>query len=227
MKKGAGRREEARAADFQAGPGHTYRRRGIGFPEGVLAMEWSFECPNGGVTVHQEGDRALCQAIGCPEGEGLYKAWLVGKEGRALLGTLIPEGGALRLRRNVPISVLKEKGAWPPAGAEIVMAYPFAPEAPPSAQWRWQDCPCRLFADPFLSHALREINRALIKRDMDGFFLAVPYASNCPFPIPALFCLGRLERMGGRWYAVFRFSRQGVPELLHIFPADGENGTVT
>ncbi len=174
--------------------------------------------------MRQEGEKAICQAIGRPDNEGLYKAWLCGETGRALLGTLIPEGGALRLRRSVSIASLKEKGAWPPVGAEIVMAYPFAPEEPPSEQWSWTDCPCRMFEDRLISHALRGLNRALVKRDADGFFLAAPYAPNCPFPIPPLFCLGWMERLGGRWYVVFRFSRQGVPELLHNFPAGGENG---
>lgn len=185
-------------------------------------MEWSFECPNGGVTVRQEGERAVCQAIGRPDGGGLYKAWLRGEEGRALLGTLIPEGGALRLRRSVPIAQLKERGAWPPAGAEIVMAYAFAPETPPSPDWRWTDCPCRLFEDKELSGALRGLDRALIRREVESFFLAVPYAASCPFPIPSLFCLSRVERMGGRPYVVFRFSRQGKPELPHIPAAPGE-----
>lgn len=190
-------------------------------------MEWSFECSGGTVTVRQEGERVVCQALGRPESQGLYKAWLLGEEGKALLGTLIPENGALRLRRNMSAFTLKEKGAWPPVGAEIVMAYAFTPEEPPSSQWCWTECPCRLFTDRVISHALRGVDRALIKRGADGFFLAVPYVPGCPFPIPPLFCLGRIEKMGGRWYTLFRFSRQGAPELLHNFPSNGDNDTVT
>jgi len=187
-------------------------------------MEWSFECPNGGVTVREEGERAVCQAIGRSDGSGLYKAWLRGETGRALLGTLIPEGGALRLRRTVSIAQLKGQGAWPPVGAEIAMAYAFVQETAPPPEWRWTDCPCRLMEDKELSHALRGLNRALVKRDGEGFFLAVPFETRCPFPIPALFCLSRVERLGGRRYVVFRFSLRGRPEPLHNRPDMGETG---
>lgn len=207
--------------------GHTQPIPLIHSLEGVLAVEWSFDCPNGTVTVRQEGERVVCQAIRREEGQGLYKAWLQGEEGKALLGTLIPENGALRLRRNLSVFSLKEKGAWPPVGAEIVMAYPFPSEEPPGSSWRWTECPCRLLTDKVLSHALRGVDRALIRRDGEGFFLAFPYVPGCPFPIPPLFCLGRLQKLGGRWYVLFRFSRQGAPELLHNFPPDGDNDTVT
>lgn len=190
-------------------------------------MDWSFECPNGGVTVRREGEWAVCQAISPAHSDGLYKAWLIGERGKALLGTLIPEGGALRLRRRMAVSGLREKGAFPPVGAEIAMAYPLAPEEEPPGQWQWTDCPCRLLGDPALSRALQGVNRGLVKRDTDGFFLAIPYAPVCPFPIPPLFCLGQLAKLGSRWYAVFRFSRQGTPEVLHNFPGEGETESVT
>lgn len=189
-------------------------------------MEWRFDCQGGTVTVRQEGERVVCQAVCHAEGQGLYKAWLVGEEGKALLGTLIPENGALRLRRNMSVYTLKEKGAWPPAGAEIVMAYAFAPENLSDPRWRWSECPCRLFEDKTISHALRGVDRGLVRRDADGFFLAFPYVPGCPFPVPPLFCLGQMVRMGKGWYILFRFSRQGAPELLHNFPPDGDNDTV-
>ena len=51
-------------------------------------MEWSFECSGGTVTVRQEGERVVCQALGRPESQGLYKAWLLGEEGKALLSQM-------------------------------------------------------------------------------------------------------------------------------------------
>lgn len=190
-------------------------------------MEWSFDSPNGAVTVHQEGSRAVCQAIRTADGGGLYKAWLQGSGGKALLGTLIPEGGALRLRRVVEIADLKRQGVWPPTGAEVALAYLFTPEAPPPPDWCWTDCPGRLLREPVLSRCLQGVKRALLKRELEGFLLALPWSCHEPFPIPPLFCLSGIETMSGRRYAIFQFSRQGQPELLHKFSADGENRGVT
>lgn len=58
-----------------------------------MTVDWTFEMQFGVVTVRQEGEQALCQAMGPLEGYGLYKAWLRGAGGKVLLGTLIPEGG--------------------------------------------------------------------------------------------------------------------------------------
>lgn len=190
-------------------------------------MEWSFDGPTGAVTVRQEGEKAVCQAIRASDGRGLYKAWLQGSGGKVLLGTLIPEGGALRLRRVLEVPTLERQGVWPPSGAEIVMAYAFTPEAPPPPDWCWTDCPSRLLEDPMLSRCLRGTKRALLKRDVEGFFLALPWSCHDPFSIPPLFCLARLEKLSGRWFCLFRFSRQGRPELLYNFSGGGENRDAT
>lgn len=190
-------------------------------------MEWSFEGPNGAVTVRREGDRAVCQAIRTADGGGLYKAWLQGPGGKALLGTLIPEGGALRLRRVMDIAALEGQGAWPPSGGEVVLSYAFAREAPPPPEWCWTDCPGRLLEDPMLARCLQGTRRGLLKRDMEGFFLAFPWQSRQKFPLPPLFCLARVENLGEKRYTVFRFSRQGRPEVLHNFSAGGENRAET
>lgn len=190
-------------------------------------MEWSFEGRGGAVTVRQEGDRAVCQAIRPADGGGLYKAWLLGGGERVLLGTLIPEGGALRLRRVMEVAALKRQGVWPPEGGEVVLAYSFAPEAVLPPDWCWTDCPGRLLGERALSGCLRGVKRGLLKRDMEGFFLAFSWSGHESFPIPPLFCLARVERLGAGWYVVFRFSRQGRPELLHNFSEAGENRGAT
>lgn len=83
-----------------------------------------------------------------------------------------------------------------------------------NSDWLWTDCPGRLMTDPTLARSLRGMDRALLRRDMEGFCLAFPWSPQAPFPIPALFCLAGMRRMGGRWYVVFRFSRRGRPEIL-------------
>lgn len=177
-------------------------------------MEWSFDSPGGAVTVRREGNQAICQAIRASEGSGFYKAWLYGEEKRFLLGTLIPEGGALRLRRAVPVVQLERRGVWPPAGAEILPAVPAGENRPP-AGWSWVDCPGRLLRDPPAEAAGQKLVRALLRREEEGFELAFPFNPTVPFPLEPLFCLGRLERLDRVWHVLFSFSARGCPEFPH------------
>ena len=187
-------------------------------------MEWSFEQKQGAVTVRQDDRRVVCQAIHRAEQSGRYKAWLLGPKGkRFLLGTLIPEGGALRLRRVVEMSSLERQGVWPPTGAEIAMTYAFTQEPMPSPDWCWTECPGKLMGDRLLEQAMSGVRRGLLKRDEEGFLLAFPYSPRSPFPVLPLFCLGGLEQIGEKWYLLLRFSHRGVPQLLHNISVPGEN----
>lgn len=182
-------------------------------PQGVYAVEWSFEGEKGAVTVRQEGRCAICRAISRAGERALYKAWLMGDNGRVLLGTLIPEGGALRLHRSVEISWLERQGAWPPRGAEVLEAYTLAPQVSPQG-WERQEEPWRLLEGELRERA-RELRWAFVKRDMEGFFLALPWEKGKAFPLPSLFCLAKVKQLEGKRYIIFRFSRQGRPELLN------------
>ena len=179
-----------------------------------MTMDWTFETQFGVVTVRQEGEQALCQAMGPLEGHGLYKAWLRGAGGKVLLGTLIPEGGALRLRRTLPLSQLKVQGVWPPTGAEVVQSPSCTQSAVPPG-WQWTDCPGRLLGERTLSRSLQGVSRALLRRTGERFYLAFPCQPAEPFPIPALFCLSSVERLGEGLYYVFCFSRRGRPEIMY------------
>lgn len=179
-----------------------------------MTVDWTFETQFGVVTVRQEGEQALCQAMGPLEGHGLYKAWLRGTGGKVLLGTLIPEGGALRLRRTLPLSQLKSQGIWPPMGAEVVQSPSCTqPTVPPG--WQWTDCPGRLLGERALSRSLQGVSRALLHRTRERFYLAFPCRPAEPFPIPALFCLSSVEQLGEGLYYVFCFSRRGRPEIMY------------
>ncbi len=177
-------------------------------------MEWTFEIPFGAVTVRQEGERVLCQALGPMDGNGLYKAWLHGAGGKALLGTLIPEGGALRLRRTISLSQLKGQGVWPPTGAEVVRMQQYAQPVAPLG-WQWTDCPGRLLGERSLSRSLQGVDRALLRRAGERFYLAFPCRPEEPFPIPPLFCLASVEQLGQGAHYIFCFSRRGRPEIMY------------
>lgn len=176
-------------------------------------MEWSFDGPDGSVAVRQEGECAVCRAMRPTDGGGLYKAWLLCQNGeRVLLGTLIPEGGALLLRRSIPVSRLRAQGAWPPAGGEIVMAYSFTETKAP-AGWSVEQEPARKMGDPILAQAAGQLHGPLVREDGQGFSLAIPYSEKERFPLLPAFCFARLERLDGRTYVAFHFSQAGFPNF--------------
>lgn len=90
--------------------------------------------------------------------------------------------------------------------------------------WSWVNCPGRLLAEETLQRLLREVDWALVKRDGEGFFLAFPHQPEGPFPLPPLFCLARTERLEGRLYQVFRFSRRGWAQPVYKIPPEGDTG---
>lgn len=174
-------------------------------------MEWSFEIPKGAVTVRQEGRCAICQAISRTEEQSLYKAWLVGKGGnRVLLGTLIPEGGALRLRRSLEISALERQGVWPPADAELLAVYPLNAQTPPQG-WSIQAEPWRLLQEGELRQSCKGVQSGFLQRDSGGFRLAFSWTKGKEFPLPMLFCLAKPTKLGEVWFVIFQFSDGGKP----------------
>ncbi len=97
----------------------------------------------------------------------------------------------------------------------------------PPQGWNWQSCPGRLLAEESLQRVLRDTDWGLLKRDQDGFFLAFPWTERAPFPIPPLMCLCRVERLEGRQYTVFRFSRRGWAQPLYNTSSAGNNSSGT
>ncbi len=176
----------------------------------------------GWLEVREEGPRARFQARLCG-GAGLYKVHLEGPEGSALLGTLIPEGGALCLRRIVSLSELRRRGAWPPCGAWVEPVYPPEEGGGVPEGWVREGAPARLLGEPLLARAAGEARGVLLRRRPEGFQLAVPYRPDRAFSLTPLFCFARIERLGERDYAVFCFDRCGCPRLSHKEETEGEH----
>ena len=68
---------------------------------------FSLDGGRGWLTVREENGRVRAEAQLPDDGRGLYKAWLLGERGRALAGTFVPEGGALKLRRALSLDELR------------------------------------------------------------------------------------------------------------------------
>lgn len=167
----------------------------------------------GTLTLRQEGPRVQMEAERPSDGQGLYKVWLHGdRGGKLLLGTLVPESGALRLRRTLSVGTLERAGCWPQFWAEAPLAFAFAVQG---GRWYCEQHPERLVADPVLREQIR--GSMLCQKESGGFSLAVPFRCDCPTPLTALFCLAKVERWEGRPHLVWRFDPEGRP----VVPEDG------
>ena len=176
---------------------------------------FSLDGGRGWLTVREENGRVRAEAQLPDDGRGLYKAWLLGERGRALAGTFVPEGGALKLRRALSLDELRREGAWPVTGGLAELAFPAGgrpggerPAPPPG--WRREACPGGRMGEPLLARAAGE-GPALYRREAEGFALAWPFAPGRPFPLTPLFCFASVERLGEGWYAVFPFRPGGCP----------------
>lgn len=173
--------------------------------------------PAGEVQIREEGLQATISARAADDGAGLYKLHLLGREGSLLLGTLLPEGGVLQLRRTIPLSQLRRQGLWPPTGAEIRLAYAFGQERGgrkrPPAGWTREDNPARLMGERLLRECAAPLKGGVTRREGEGFVLALPWEPGGAFPMTPLFCFASAERIDGRGYAVFRFTGKGCPRL--------------
>jgi hypothetical protein len=147
------------------------------------------------------------------DGRGLYKAFVSGREGELPLGTLLPEQGALTLRRTLSLDALRRQGCWPITGGRCALAFSFQEPPKPSALWSLRrDC-AGLLADPILQASARGWGGFLWRPEGEGFALAAPLEHHRPFPLPPLFCLGRVEEIQGRTHVIWRFDREGNPLL--------------
>ena len=142
--------------------------------------------------------------------DGLYKVLLRGRGGGEMsLGTLVPEGGALRLCRRLPSGTLEASGCWPPVEVRAVRTFSFEGDG----EWEEAGPLPPLLSDPVIRRAAEEVKGALLRRRRDGMELAVPFSPREPFPLVPLICLGRLQRIGGRRYLVFSLDGRGAPRV--------------
>lgn len=157
----------------------------------------------GEVTLSPQGACTRVEARMEDPGDGIYRAVLVGSRGRLKLGVLEPEEGALGLRRR-PYS--RDVAAIGPIlRGEAGRSVPFA------SPWTAAERPGELLPDAFLSRRLADCGRAWTRREGETLYLALPVEEGKPFPLTALFCLARVQRVKGTLCAVYRFSGEGKP----------------
>lgn len=140
-------------------------------------------------------------------GDGLYRAFLLGERGEMPLGVLAPEGGRLAVCRRVYHRDLTPLGKVLRGEARRSFRFEEA-----KICWRETGCPAQLFQSRFFRERLRPIGRGWWRREGNLLLLALPVEEGRPFPLEALFCLGRMEQVEGRRCVVYAF-REEEPVL--------------
>ena len=189
---------------------------------GVVGMEQKFPMEQGWLLCRETGGRAELTMEVPGGGRGLYRGYVLGERGLMDLGTLLPEGNVLRLRRTFSVERLRSQGCWPVTGGRVQMTYAFTGQsaAAPPRGWKELDHPETLFPqDPVLAQAARAGGRGMLCRRQDETFcLAYPLDPRRPFPLTPAFCLARVKPLRGQPHVIFRFRPEGVP----IPPAEEE-----
>lgn len=188
--------------------------------EGENLLEERLTMRGGGTLIlRQEGQRVHMTAERPADGRGLYKVWLHGNHGgKLLLGTLVPEGGRLTLRRTLTVGALERAGCWPQFQAAAPLAFAF--DSQKGGGWYCEPHPDRLLCDPVLK--CQASSPMLCRREGEGFSLAAPFRTDIPVPLSALVCLASVERQEGRWHLVWRFDADGNPKIPHKTQAAGQ-----
>jgi len=182
-------------------------------------MEQRLDMRGGGTLIlQQDGPRVRLTAERRQDERGLYKVWLTGRSGgRFLLGTLIPEGNMLRLKRTLSQGELERAGCWPPAGAEAPLAFPFSTEE----RWYCEQHPERFTSDPIIRR--RMTGPMLCRKERGGVRLAAPFRTDGPVALEILFCLAKPETLEGKTYLVWTFDREGKPKIPHKKEGNGRD----
>ncbi len=140
-------------------------------------------------------------------GDGLYRAFLQGEQGELPLGVLAPEEGRLRVCRRLYHRDLTPLGKLLRGEARRSFRFEEA-----GSCWRETRCPAQLFKSGFLRQRLQSHGCAWWRRERGLLLLALPLEEGKPFPLEALFCLGRTECVEGRRCVVYAF-REEEPVL--------------
>ena len=159
----------------------------------------------GEAALREDGARVEIYASVPDPGDGLYRAVLMGDRGELSLGVMESQDGMLTLRRRPKLSEVSCVGG----GRYIRVGCAFA--FGNKRVWTGTDEPAQFVCDEFLRQRLALQPYAWWRRSGKKLFLALPLKTDAPFPLDALFCFARVERVEGEACAVYEFDECGKP----------------
>ncbi|MBQ3103505.1 MAG: hypothetical protein IJC58_04385 [Oscillospiraceae bacterium] len=135
-------------------------------------------------------------------GAGIPRIYLKGERGELLLGVAEPAGGGWLLRRSVAANGIEKLG--------FLQCGELRVQGENGGGWQVLAPPQALFCRRFCLR-MPPLSGALFRRNEKGRELAFPYGERQSFPMAGLFTLARIERIGGKEYAVFSFDKNNEP----------------
>lgn len=162
----------------------------------------------GEITVRPQEGRTELRCWLPDPGDGLYRAFLLGERGELPLGVLAPENGRLELCRKLYSRDVAVLGFLLRGEARRSFRFEDAPVRPDPARWHKTQCPAQLFQSRFFQERLRPVGRAWWRREGVLLLLALPLEPEKPFPLEALFCLGRVRQVEGIQCVVYTFREE-------------------
>ena len=160
--------------------------------------------PVGELITEREALYTWFEARGRVPEEGIWCAWAVGDRGELRLGVLEPCGDGAVIRRRFSARLTEPLGRI--RQGELRPAHPAEPGD-------WLPAAGELFRSPWLREQLQNASGVLTRQAAGRRYVALPYDAGRPFPLPALFCLARVCRIGGRDYVVYAFDSGERPVL--------------
>ncbi len=158
---------------------------------------------SGEIILRPDGGRTEVSARMDDPEDGLYRASLHGERGDLALGVMAPDNGSLALTRRIYTRDIAALGALRCGEAKRSFRFQEDPSS-----WKETSCPAQLFHNAFLQSRLRPWGKAWWRMDGERLLLAIPLEDGKPFPLEALFCLAKIERIHGAACAVFVFLRE-------------------
>ena len=168
--------------------------------------------PTGKLMLEETGGRIRAE-MDCPiDRTGLFRGYLICRNGEKSLGVLEPRGERLRLCRMLLGEEIRALGA---AGrGELRLSFAFRREE----GWQSLPHPEQFFHRAPFGPALRDLKGALWRESRGLRLLALPFDSTRPFPLVTLFCFARVEDIQGRPFAVFTFDAKECPVMPAPLP---------
>ena len=137
---------------------------------------------------------------------GPMRLFAVGERGELRLGVLQPEDGYFVLHRRISANEACSAGK--------LLRGELRPLAMQEDRWQPITEPEKLFRDAMLLRRLRGQKGALFCCGGERCFVALPFDINAPFPLPEMFCLAHVRRIGQRLYAMFCFDSEENPRFF-------------